>query len=194
MGRPAKLTPDQLVQIEKRLLAGESAEKVGKDYGVSGAAIRKRFGSQQTIGSQSSKVREVAEKLVVARVALEALPAAHRPAALDLAASLQAISASLARTAELSSKTAHRLASLANSEAAKVDDANPMTIGTSVEALKGVAALTKMANDASSIGLNLLNANRDRLPPAAVDETPTIDPTKLSDETLAELMNAAQPR
>jgi hypothetical protein len=195
MGRPAKLTPEQLVQIEQRLLAGESAEKVAKDFGVSGAALRKRFGSQQTIGSQSSKVREAAEKLVVARTAIEALPIGHRSVARDLADSLMAISTSLARTAELSSRTAHRMASLANSQAAKVDDADPLADGsTSLNALKSVSTLTKMANEASVVGLNLLNANRDRMPPGGEDDTPSIDVTKLSNETLMELLSVARPR
>ena len=180
MGRPAKLTPDDLAQIQRRLLEGESAEKVAKDFGVSGAAIRKRFGTNQSVGLQSYKVGSAARMLAAAHDAIADLPEAHRNVAFDLAASLRATSTSLARTAELSSRTAHRMASLANSQAAKVDDADPMSerskTADSLNALKSVSTLTKMAIDASSIGLNLLNANRERMREGA-PETP--DPAAL---------------
>lgn len=77
---------------------------------------------------------------------------------MDLAEKLRSISGSLASAAELGAKTAHRLQALANSEVAKVDDAQPLE---SVDALKGVSALTKLANDSASIALNLLNANKE---------------------------------
>ncbi len=194
MGRKSNLTEEQWETIRQRLLKGETSRAIADDFPISAGAIRQKFGKQVEIATQSDQVQETARKLADAQLALQALPPVNRPAALDLAASLQSISASLARAAELSSKTAQRMAHLANSEAAKVDDVNPLTVSTSVEALKGVAALTKMANDASSIGLNLLNANRDRLPQGPVEDAPTVDVTKLSDAALAELVNAAQPR
>lgn len=54
--------------------------------------------------------------------------------------------------------TAHRLSAIANSQVAKVDDADP---SKSMDMLRDVAVLTKMANDASTIGLNLLSANKE---------------------------------
>ena len=60
----------------------------------------------------------------------------------------------------LGAATAHRLSALANSEVSKVDDAEPLK---SVESLKGVAALTRLANDSASIAINLLSANKDRI-------------------------------
>jgi hypothetical protein len=177
MGRPAKLTPHDLTQIQRRLLEGESAEKVAKDFGVSGAAIRKRFGTNQSVGLQSYKVGSAARMLAAAQDAIDDVPEAHRHVVFDLAASLRSTSASLARTAELSSRTAHRMASLANSQAVKVDDADPMKENSpSLNALKSVSTLTKMAIDASSIGLNLLSANKERMREGA-PETP--DPAAL---------------
>ena len=173
MGRKSNLTDEQWEAIRQRLLKGETSRAIAEDYPqISASSIRGKFGKQSNIAVHSDQVKETAQKIADAQLALQALPPVNRPAALDLAASLQSISASLARAAELSSKTAHRMAHLANSEAAKVDDVNPLTVGTSVEALKGVAALTKMANEAGSLGLNLLNANRDRMKNLAEDETP----------------------
>jgi len=56
--------------------------------------------------------------------------------------------------------TAHRLNALANSEVAKVDDSSPLS---SLENLRGVGVLTKLANESANIALNLLAANKDRV-------------------------------
>ena len=158
MGRPSKLTPAQWDEVKRRLLSGETAETLGKEFGLSGTAIRKRFGSNQSVSLQSSKVREVAQKLADAQAALEVLPVPHRAVAIDLAEKLRSISGSLASAAELGAKTAHRLQALANSQVAKVDDAEPMA---SIGELRDVGVLTKLANESASIALNLLSANKE---------------------------------
>ena len=68
----------------------------------------------------------------------------------------------LAGAAKYGSATAHRLSGIANAQVDRIDDANPMN-EASIETLKGVSALTRLANDSSQIGLNLLNANKDRI-------------------------------
>lgn len=160
MGRPSKLSDTQWADVHRRLLAGETARSLGREYGLSEAAIRKRFGAHQNLSAQSAQVRTAAEKLADAHMALEALPPAQRVVAESLADKLRSISNSLASAAELGAKTAHRLQALANSQVAKVDDADPLL---SVEALKGVSALTRLANDSSHIALNLLSANKERV-------------------------------
>lgn len=191
MPRPSKLTPQQWSEVERRLLSGESARALGREFDVSEAAIRKRFGANQTVSTQSTQVRTVAEKLADANTALEALPIAQRQVAIDLADKLRSISGSLASAAELGAKTAHRLQALANSEVSKVDDAQPLQ---SMEALKGVAALTKLANDSASIALNLLAANKDtvkRLNDEGDEpEGPGLDVDGMSTAALAEIMQA----
>lgn len=160
MGRPSKLTDHQWDDIQRRLLSGETARALGREFGLSEGAIRQRFGGTARVTTQSAQVRSVAEKLAEAQTALESLPISQRPVATDLAGKLRSISGSLASAAELGAKTAHRLQSLANSEVAKVDDADPLQ---SVEALKGVSALTRLANDSASIALNLLAANKETI-------------------------------
>lgn len=158
MARPSKLSPAQWVEIERRILAGETARALGKEFGISEAGIRKKFGANQTISAQSSQVRAAAEKIADANNALEALPIAQRGVAMGLAEKLRNISSSLASAAELGARTAHRLQALANTEVAKVDDAEPLA---SAASLKGVMVLTKLANDSASIALNLLAANKE---------------------------------
>lgn len=152
MARPSKLSPEQWREIERRMSAGEKAADLSREYGISQTRISER------ISKVSEKVRNTARKLAEAQTALAELPVAQQYAAVSLAEKLRAISVSLASAAELGAKTAHRLHALANAEVEKVDDADPLN---SMEALKGVGVLTKLANDSSQIAVNLLNANRE---------------------------------
>lgn len=68
----------------------------------------------------------------------------------------------LAGAAKFGSATAHRLSGIAHGKVAEIDDAAPLD-EKSLESLKGVAVLTKMANDASQIGVNLLAANKEMI-------------------------------
>jgi hypothetical protein len=191
MARPSKLTPSQWTEVERRLMAGETARALGREFGISEGAIRQKIGTSTRVSTQSAQVRTVAEKLAEANIALQALPPAQRTVAIDLSEKLRSISQSLASAAELGAKTAHRLQALANSEVAKVDDANPLS---SVENLRGVSALTKLANDSASIALNLLAANKDtvkRLNEDGDEPGATgLDVGGMPTEVLAEIMKA----
>lgn len=193
MGRPSKLTPAQWEEIGRRLLGGETARNLGAQFGVSDTAIRKKFGANQTISLQSSKVRSAAEKLAEANTALELLPAAQRQVAISLADELRQISTHLAGAAKFGSATAHRLAGVAHAKVQEMDDAAPLS-AESMEALKGVAALTKLANEAGSLGINLLAANRDAV--KALNDRPpvarTVNPKAVSTGALKELLAARE--
>lgn len=162
MGRPSKLTPAQWSEVERRLLAGEGARALGREFGVTEGAIRQRIGGTTRVATQSAQVRSAAEKLAEAEIALQALPPSQRPVAIDLSEKLRSISMSVASAADLGAKTGHRLHALANSEVCKVDDADPLS-EDSLTALKGVGVLTKLANDSLVTALNLLAANKDRI-------------------------------
>lgn len=155
MARPSSLTHEQWAEVERRKLAGETVRSLSAAFGISPGQISKRFPNK---GNET--VKEVAQQLAAAQTALAALPLHQQHTALSLVDSLRNISTSLAAGAELGAKTAHRLQALANSEIGKVDDADPLD-SSSIEKLKGVSALTRLANDASAMGLNLLGANRE---------------------------------
>lgn len=154
MARPSKLSPEQWALLEQRFQSGESARSLGREFGVDEAAIRRKF------CRETPKVRDAAERLADGQRAVAALPAALQPVAIDLAAKLRNISTSLASAAELGAATAHRLHALANSEVAKVDDAQPMA---SLDSLRNVGVLTKLANDSSQLGVALLAANKEQI-------------------------------
>jgi hypothetical protein len=161
MGRTSKLTEKQWESIGKRLLDGEKARALGREFGVSEAAIRKRFGAQH------EQIKTVANQLVAAESAFKALPIGSQIKARTLADRLRAISENLADAAHYGAMTAHRLSGIAHGQVEKVDDAEPEK---SIEALQRIGLLTKMANASSEIGLNLLKANKDMAPE---DDAPT---------------------
>jgi len=162
MGRKSKLNPLQWAEIERRLLEGESRTGLGREFGISEAAIRERFSGPM------DKVKAAAAKIVDAERAMAELPPLAQITANSLARKLRSISESLASAAELGAATAHRLNALANSEVGKVDDAAPME---SIANLRNVGVLTKLANESASIGVNLLAANRETIQRMNAPET-----------------------
>jgi glutamine synthetase adenylyltransferase len=185
MSRPPALNPQQQDAVRRRLAEGEGVRALAREFNTSDATIRR-------LSSHSSQIRNVAETLAAAQTALAALPLAQQHQALSLADKLRSISENLASAAELGAKTSHRLQALANSQVAKVDDADPMK---SIGALRDVGVLTKLANDSASIALNLLAANKGTVEKLNTDkpEEPGIDSSKLSSATLAELLAARGP-
>jgi len=183
MGRKSKLTESQWAEISRRHIEGESLRSLAKAFGVGESTVREK------VSAQSAHIKIVANQIVATERAVMALPISAQITAHNLAAKLRAISDDLASAAHYGAKTAHRLNALANSEVQKVDDANPLA---SVEGLRGVAALTGLANESAKIGLNLLAANKETV--KAINEEPpdrpSIDPSKLSDRAMEELMGA----
>lgn len=165
MGRPSKLTEAQWEEIKRRLLDGESGRALAEEFGVSETAIRKK------VSSQVSEIKNVANQIVNTQSALSRLPISSQISAQSLAQRLMSISGHLAGAADYGAATAHRLAGIAHMRAAEIDDATPLT-EESVQTLKGIAALTRMANEASEIGVNLLKANKDK--PLEAEEKPTM--------------------
>lgn len=165
------------------MVDGIPVRQLARDYGIAEAAIRQRK------NAQVDSIKSVANQIVATERAVMALPIHAQITAQNLAAKLRAISDNLASAAQYGAQTAHRLNSLANSQAAKIDDADPER---SVATMQSVAMLTKLANDSSSIALNLLAANKEsiRVMNDREPQPTSIDPRKLSDKSLEELLNA----
>ena len=184
MGRPSKLTEKQWQEIDARLLKGEPGRSLAREYDVSEAAIRKRFGAHK-------QIKAVANQLVAAEMALEALPLGARVSARTLADDLKEISSHLAGAAMYGAATAHRLSGITHAQVALIDDADPLGVD-SIETLKGISALTKLANDSSVIPINLLNANKDsvKIINNVTEQGSTLDTSKLSSSAMKELLAA----
>lgn len=154
MGRPSKLTEAQWEEIRKRLLAGEKAADLSREYGVSKTRISER------VSKRVENIKTVANQIVAAEVSLRSLPVSEQNDALSLADDLKSISKHLAGAGRYGAATAHRLSGIAHMKVSEIDDATPLD-QAGIETLKGIAVLTRMANESSEIGLNLLRANKD---------------------------------
>jgi ABC-type transporter Mla subunit MlaD len=142
--------------IGKRLLAGESVSSLAREFDVSKSTISGRF------SERNQNVKDAANQIVAAEHALSKLNVSEQIAARSLADDLKAISEHLAGAARFGAATAHRLSGIAHNKVAEIDDAAPLD-DESLSALKGIAVLTKMANESSEIGVNLLRANKEHV-------------------------------
>lgn len=195
MARKSNLTDEQWAQIGKRLLEGEGASVIADDLTAQGlriteSTIRSHF---ERKGQKPASIRQVAEQVFQADTALRALPTEAQVKAMTLVQRMRTISESLALAAENSAKTAVRLTALANQEVQKVDDAQPHK---SIANLKNTVMLTKAANEAASIPLNLLSANRETVKrfndePPPLDEELTPDRLKEGARRLAFMLHRA---
>ncbi len=165
MARPSKLSDRQWADVEKRLLAGEIPAALAKEYGVDRAAITRRF------SQQLRNVKEVANQILQTSSALKALPVAQQVQAINLADELKAISGHLASSAKHGAMASSKLNSMMHAEVQRFQDGaqesilkgeSPLTT-ESIENLKGIGALSRLANSASEIGLNLLKANKEAI-------------------------------
>ena len=182
MGRPSKLSPDQWREVERRLNAGESAAVLSREFGVSQPVISNRF------SKVLKEVRKTAEAIAESQNMLAVLPVAQQYQAISLAEKLRNISSNLASAAEYGAATAHRLQAIAHAQAQNIDDADPMN---SQEQLQAISALTKISNDSAKLGTDLISANKGATEPQPPAQSKfTVDPAKLSDAALAEIMAA----
>lgn len=163
MGRRSKLTEKQWETISERMLAGESARALAREFGISESTIRERFSTQH------KQIKNVAHQIVATDAALKALPISAQVSARNLADRLRSISENLADAAHYGAMTAHRLSGIANAQLDKIDDVDPLQ---SVDALRGIAALTDLANESSKIAVNLLRANKETVDDLNKSEKP----------------------
>jgi NAD-specific glutamate dehydrogenase len=150
------------------LVDGESINSLAKEFKVNESAIRRKIKPNKAEGeTQPKSLISLANEKVSAEKALRniseqisELPIARQQIVTDLTQKLMNISTHLGSAAEYGAATAHRLSGIAHMKANEIDDAKPLN-AESLESLKGIAVLTKMANEASEIGVNLLRANKE---------------------------------
>lgn len=156
MARTSKLTEAQWLNIQKRLLDGESGRSLAEEYGLSETAIRKR------LSSQTKEIKDVANQIVATESAFRELSISSQIQVRTLADRMASISNHFAGAAEYGAATSHRLNGLANARAALIPDVGTMD-DNGRTAMAEIMALTKIANDASQIGLNLIRANKEQI-------------------------------
>ena len=156
MARPSKLTDKQWDEIKSRMLKGEKAADLAREYGVSKTSISER------LSERIRTMKTVSNQLVTAEQNLKALPVSEQVTVLNFVDDLKAISLNLASAGKFGAINANRLSELANSQLGTVNEETLMT-GEGMVALKLVGALQDLANEASKVPLGLLNANKDQV-------------------------------
>lgn len=155
MGRKSKLSDEQWRVLGERLMAGEVAANLSREYGVPKSSISERFAEQMRT------VRNVAQKVADVQAEVATLPPAQRRAVNMLADKLLAISEKMAGGAEMAASTFVGLKSIANAQFLKIDPMEPFKDADSILAFKTLGALTDMANKVAITPMNLLAANRE---------------------------------
>jgi len=156
MARPSKLTDKQWEEIKSRMLKGEKAADLSREYGVSKTSISER------LSERIRTMKSVSNQLVTAEQNLKALPVSEQVTVLNFVDDLKAISTNLASAGKFGAINANQLSRLANQQLNTVNEENLLT-GEGMVALKTVSALQDMANEASKVPLGLLNANKEQV-------------------------------
>lgn len=179
MGRKSALTPEQWIEIERRHLVGsESINSLAKEFKVDESTIRKKINPNKPEGGKTAKplLALASEKVEADKrvkdisAEIAELPFARQEIVNTLTTKLSRISDHIASAAEFAAASAHRLSGIAHDQVQKIDDAQPEL---TIAALQRFGALTKLANEASHIPINLLAANRD-LVKVAVKDAPVL--------------------
>lgn len=172
MGRKSKLTPEQWIDVERRVLVdGESVSAIAREFGMDEAAIRRKINPNKSEKSERADKSKPLMQLAKEKVSadkmvrdiseeISGLPVARQNIVSDLARKLSSISDHLAGAAEYGAMTAHRLSMIANMQVSQIDET--ASLEENSDALKSVLAITRAGNEAAQTGLNLLNANKDR--------------------------------
>ena len=166
MGRPSVLNPRTKSEILRRLAMGEKRSALRKEFKLTETTFRRNF------SADVSKVRDVGTALATAEMALASLPISAQVSARTLADQLKGISSNVASAALAGSKTATRLATLANERAE--------AMGVDLMDLPAIAALGKTANEAAGLAMGLMNANKGNAPTPDELFTPDVAAKMLS--------------
>jgi transposase-like protein len=159
-----KIDEKRWAEIVRRfVVGGESASALARELGVTEGAIRKRAGTKRY------EAKEVANQILTAHENYSRLPESTKNLVDDMVAILRGVSSNLASAAMAGTATSARLAAIANKQALKVDENNPM--GTAEE-LQAIGALTKLSNESAQIGVALLNANKETMKQSAEQQEP----------------------
>jgi hypothetical protein len=147
MGRPSKLKEKQWDEVRERVLRGEPVRAIAREYGITEGAIRQR------VSTQADVIKDVARQIVQTEQALHALPVSAQVSAQRLADEIMAISTNLASAGKSGSIVARSVMEIAAKQVQKVNQDDPME---SAEILQGVSALGRIANESSSIGMQMV--------------------------------------
>ena len=156
MGRPSKLTDVQWAQIEKRLMSGESASSLAREFGVNRAAVSRR------LSQHIATVKTVANLIVEADAAFRSLPVAQQIATTQQVDILKSMSNHLAHAGNYGAAISHRLKAVASEMSDRITslDVNDEDYPDNIENIKNIAALVRTSNESAHIALELIKSSK----------------------------------
>ncbi len=175
-----KLTREQLLEIERRLLEGESGLSLAKEFKVSEGTIRYNFPKKQ------AELDNAVDAVIHARTAVAKLPKSLQLRVANLADVKMQIIDMQSRSALLAAQTAYKMTQIANTQADKIDEHAP-----DLDTARVVHGFLETAKVASYQPIELMKVAKDAQPDVVeAEEVPKLDPSKLSNAALAEIMAA----
>jgi len=150
MGRKPKLDPEDLEEIGKRLMRGDTPKNICDDFGVSNTWVSHNFGKLRKNGLEIAQNLADCEKLV------ESMPKHEQIMIRSLADNLKSVAHHLGNAATIGARTSELLAQRATKRAEMMCDDFDMEDSLGREQLKTIHALHTTANEAAKPGIELL--------------------------------------
>lgn len=177
MARQTVLTEVQKARILVLAAQGLTPYAIGKEMELPATTVSRHV-------SAAAKIKKAATDIVRIEKEVSTYSIPEQSATMDILAGLRAISNNLTRAAVIGSENSARLHTIAKM---RLDTATIDPENVDLEAARDVVGFTRAANDASALGVQLLNANKEQM--AALPEpAPAFDVTRLSPQALSELM------
>lgn len=151
MGRPSKLTPVQWEEIRTKLMRGERASHLAKQYGVGVARISERF------SKSTEKLKAIANQVVDANAAVSKLTVPEKVAVSKHVELLEQMQRHLLHAGNYGAATAHKLNMHADQKMEAYDPTLPVTHPTNAQIANDVMVLGRLANESSVIARSMLN-------------------------------------
>jgi hypothetical protein len=147
MARPSKLTDKQWEQIRTRRLNGETVRALAAEFGISPSTLNDK------VSVQTEQIKKVANQIVDAQQALNAMPISEQISVQQYAQKLLAIGNALSDAAIAGAHTAKQVTEALRSRNAGLTDSQLLEDDN----LKSSMASSMVANTASKLGMDMLN-------------------------------------
>ena len=159
MGRKSALTQKQWKEIEQRFYAGESASALAREFGISEAAIRKRFGARKC------EAKKLANQMVALEVELKECDLGTKILARTYADKILAMQELSSDVGINGLTVAKRLGDVLTRKVAEKTDDELMD----VDHVRQISAVGFAINAHSKIGMDMMVANA-KQPKSPVDD------------------------
>lgn len=152
-------TQKQWDEIEKRFYMGETASSLGREFGVSETAIRKRYSSKK------KQIKKAVNQIIEANETIDQLDMGSKIHAFDIASNLNNIRKNIIGGAGASSETYKALQMLAFKQVEKIgvaehDNDGNQTMELDAKPLQMITKLSKISNLVAEVPVKLLQMNK----------------------------------